>query len=308
MISHRAPDSLSTWRAAILIAVIALLVSCGKPPPKEISTLDKIRTTGVITLGIRETSVPFSYLDDAQQQAGYAWEIANRVATAVKRDLKLDTLAIHTFVVTPQTRIPLVANQTVDLECSSTTHDRERERQVGFSSSFYLTGPRMLVRRDSPVRDWSDLRGKRAVVSSGTTAELALRKLDRERGLDIEIMLAKDIGENFMTVETGRAAASVQDDVILYSNIARARDPSAWQVVGAPLMREAYACMLRKGDVPFKRLVDATIAEMARSGELMQLYTKYFASSLAVKGGVRIDQPLSDDMRELLRQPNDRID
>lgn len=279
-------------------------VGAGSP---QTSTLDKIRQTGTITLGTRQASVPFNYLDDDQQHAGYSWEIANRVVDAVRKELKLPGLQVKTLTLTPQTRIPLVANQTVDLECSSTTHNLERGRQVSFSNTFFIVGARLLVRKDSGIQDWDDVTNKRVIVSGGTTAERLLRKLNSDKRWDIDILTAKDINENFMMVETGRAVASVQDDIILFSNIARAREPHAWEVVGAPLQREAYACMLRKGDVAFKQLVDDVIADMMTSGEMERLYTKYFQSRIAVKGGININQPLSEDMRELFENPNDRV-
>jgi glutamate/aspartate transport system substrate-binding protein len=296
---------------AILTAMLA--VSCGADSQhnaevaRQASTLDKIRQTGTITLGTREASIPFNYLDDDQEHAGFSWEIANRVVDAVKQELKLPDLAVKMMTVTPQTRIPLVANQTVDLECSSTTHNLEREQQVSFSNTFFIVGARLLVRKDSGIQDWPDVANKRVIVSSGTTAARLLRKLNSDKRWDIDILLAKDINENFMMVETGRAVASVQDDIILYSNIARARDPQAWEVVGAPLQREAYACMLRKGDAEFKRLVDDVIAGMMTSGEMARLYTKYFQTTINVRGGLSIDQPLSEDMRELFKDPNDHV-
>lgn len=300
-------------RFLLSILVALFTISCSPQSQQtesgstQLSTLDKIRQTGTITLGTRKSSIPFSYLDDNQQQAGYSWEIANHVVDAVKKKLNLPNLAVKTLAVTPQTRLPLVANQTVDLECSSTTHNMERQQQVSFSNTFFVVGARLLVRKNSGIEDWSDVAGKRVIVSGGTTASRLLRKLNSDNHWDIDIMVARDIDENFMMVETGRAVASVQDDIILYSNIARARDPRAWEVVGTPLQREAYACMLRKGDTAFKAVVDEVIAGMMESGEMERLYFKYFQSPLAVRGGINIDRPLSEDMRELFEDPNDHV-
>ncbi|CAJ0898850.1 Membrane-bound lytic murein transglycosylase F [Ralstonia mannitolilytica] len=252
---------------------------------QETGTLAKIKQTGVMTLGAREASIPFNYLDDHQRQAGYAWELSTRIADAVKRQLKLPKLEIKEINLTPQTRVALVANQTVDLECSSTTNNLERQKQVAFSNTFFIVGARLLVRKNSGIQHWADLIGKNVVVSAGTTGERLLRKLNVENRWGINIILAKDINENFLTVETGRAVASMQDDIILYSNIARAKDPSMWEVVGMPQQREAYGCMLRKDDPAFKKLVDDTIAAMMKSGEMEALYKRYFQSTIAVKGG-----------------------
>ncbi|MBA4233416.1 transporter substrate-binding domain-containing protein [Ralstonia insidiosa] len=259
-----------------------------------------------MTLGAREASIPFNYLDDHQRQAGYAWELSTRIADAVKRQLKLPKLEIKEINLTPQTRVALVANQTVDLECSSTTNNLERQKQVAFSNTFFIVGARLLVRKNSGIQHWADLIGKNVVVSAGTTGERLLRKLNVENRWGINIILAKDINENFLTVETGRAVASMQDDIILYSNIARAKDPSMWEVVGMPQQREAYGCMLRKDDPAFKKLVDDTIAAMMKSGEMEALYKRYFQSTIAVKGGLRIDRPLSPEMLDLFKHPNDK--
>jgi glutamate/aspartate transport system substrate-binding protein len=273
---------------------------------QESATLDKIQQRGVIALGVRDASVPFNYLDDGNKQAGYSWEIALRVTETVKQRLKKPDLATESITVAPPTRIQLVANQTVDLECSSTTNNLERQRQVSFSNSFFVVAARLLVKKRTGVKQWSDLAGKTVVVSSGTTAERLLRKLNADNGWNITILLAKDIGENFLAVETGRALAAVQDDVILYSNIARARNPADWEVVGVPVHREAYACMMRKDDPAFKALVDDVIAGMMRSGEMEQLYRKYFIDPIAVKGGVSINFPMSEDVRGLFKNPNDQ--
>lgn len=269
-------------------------------------TLAKIRDTGSITLATRSASVPFNYLDDDNKQAGYAWEIAQRVVDRVKAELKMPNLQVKTMEVTPQTRIPLVANQTVDLECSSTTHNTERERQVSFSNTFFVVGSRLLVRKDSGIRYWADLVGKNVVVSAGTTAERLIREANAKNGWGINILLAKDINENFLMVETGRAQASMQDDVILYGNIARARQPYKWQVVGIPMAKEAYACMLRKDDAQFKGLVDDVIARMMKNGDMEKLYRKYFLSKINIKGGINVGMPVPDEMWELFRNPGDK--
>lgn len=269
-------------------------------------TLAKIRDTNTITVATRTASIPFNYMDDNNQQAGYAWEISQKVIDRIRKDLKLPNLQVKTMEVTPQTRIPLVANQTVDLECSSTTNNLERQRQVSFSNTFFVVGSRLLVRRNSGIKHWADLIGKNVVVSAGTTSERLLRQLNEKNGWGINIILAKDINENFLTVETGRARAAMQDDIILFSNIARANKPYDWEVVGVPMAREAYGCMMRRDDPQFKGLVDDTIAGMMRSGEMEKLFVKYFLAKINVKGGVTVGFPINEEMLELYRNPNDR--
>jgi glutamate/aspartate transport system substrate-binding protein len=288
----------------LLFAALAATLSASHA--QETGTLAKIKQTGIITVGTRDASIPFNYLDDNNKQAGFGWELSLRFADAAKKQLKLPKLDIKTINLTPQTRVALVANQTVDIECSSTTNNLERQKQVTFSNTFFVVGARLLVRKNSGVKHWADLISKNVVVSAGTTGERVLRKLNAENNWNINIVLAKDINENFLTVETGRAVASMQDDIILYSNIARAKDPSAWEVVGVPQQREAYGCMLRKADPAFKKLVDDTIATMMKNGEMEKLYKRHFESTIAVKGGLNINRPLSAEMKELFKNPNDK--
>lgn len=269
-------------------------------------TLAKIKDTNTITLATRTASIPFNYLDDNNKQAGYAWDISMKVVERIKKDLNLPNLQVKTMEVTPQTRIPLVANQTVDLECSSTTNNVERQRQVSFSNTFFIVGSRLLVRKNSGIRHWADLIGKNVVVSAGTTSERLLRQLNEKNGWGINIILAKDINENFLTVETGRARAAMQDDIILFSNIARANKPYEWEVVGVPMAREAYGCMMRKDDAQFKGVVDDVIATMMRNGEMEKLFVKYFLTKINVKGGVTVGFPVNDEILDLFKNPNDK--
>jgi glutamate/aspartate transport system substrate-binding protein len=297
-----------TLSAALMLCFAAAVAAQPKPAvaPALSGTLAKIRDTGVITLATRTASIPFNYLDDNNRQAGYAWEIAQNVVARVRKDLKRADLKVKTMEVTPQTRIPLVANQTVDLECSSTTNNLERQRQVSFSNTFFVVGSRLLVRKDSGIKHWADLVGKNLVVSAGTTSERLIRQLNEKNGWGINIVLAKDINENFLVVETGRAQAAMQDDIILYSNIARARDPQKWEVVGVAQAQEAYGCMMRRDDPQFKALVDGVIARMMKSGEMEKLYTKYFLSKIDVKGGVTVGFPMQQTTRDLYANPNDK--
>lgn len=269
-------------------------------------TLKKIQETGQITLATRGASVPFNYLDDSNRQAGFAWEIALKVADRTKQATGRHDLKIRSMEVTPQTRIPLVANQTVDLECSSTTHSLERENQVSFSVSYFVVGARIMTRADSAINDWKGLAGKSVVVGAGTTTERLLRQLNERDKLGMQIIMAPDINEAAMSVDSGRAEAYVADDTGLFSSAARARNPSKWKVVGEPLEREAYGCMLRKGDAPFKKLVDDVIVGMMKSGEMNALYEKYFTKPLNVRNGFNMQMPMQPAIRELYQNPSDK--
>lgn len=268
-------------------------------------TLKKIRETGAIALGHRESSIPFSYYDDKQQVIGYSQAIALKVVEAIERKLGLAELKVGLNPVTSQNRIPLILNGTIDLECGSTTNNAERQKQVAFSNSIFVVGTRLLTRKDSGIQDFNDLAGKNVVTTAGTTSERLLRKLNADRKLGMNVISAKDHGESFLTLETGRAAAFMMDDALLYGELAKARKPDDWAVVGTPQSHEAYGCMMRKNDPQFKATVDTAIADLMRSGEAEKLYRQWFLSPIPPKG-LNLDFPLSADMSALYANPNDR--
>ena len=279
-----------------------LLVGAVQAPA---DTLEKIKDAGSITLGHRESSIPFSYYDDQQRVIGYSQDIALRVVDAIKRELQLRDLQVRLNPVTSQNRIPLIQNGTVDLECGSTTNNTERQKQVGFSTTIFVVGTRLLTKKASGIQDFSDLAGKNVVTTAGTTSERLLRKLNEDKQLNMKIISAKDHGESFLTLETGRAAAFMMDDALLYGELAKAKRPGDWVVVGIPQSSEAYGCVLRKDDPAFKTLVDTTIAGLMTSGEAQKLYAKWFESPIPPKG-LNLNFPLSAEMVELYRNPNDR--
>ena len=204
-------------RLNMLLSVIATASFVANPAiAQELTgTLKKIKDTGTITLGHRESSLPFSYYDDKQQVIGYSQDFALEIVAALKTELSAPNLQIKLVPVTSQNRIPLVRNGTVDIECGSTTNNRERQEQVAFSNSLFIVRTRLLTRKDSGIKDFPDLAGKNAVVSAGTTSERLLRKLNEEKKLNIKITSAKDHGESFLILESGRAAAFMLDDVLL---------------------------------------------------------------------------------------------
>ncbi len=287
--------------AAVALAAVATPASAGDLGP----TLEKVEAAGAITLGHRESSIPFSYYDDRQQVVGYSQELMLRVVEAVKAQLRLPALAVKLVPVTSQNRIPLVQNGTVDIECGSTTHNAERARQVAFSTTIFVVETRLMTRADSGIEDFGDLRGRNVVTTAGTTSERLLRKLDAERKLGMNIIRAKDHGEAFLTLETGRAVAFMMDDALLYGEMAKARRPSDWVVTGTPQSREAYGCMMRKGDARFKKLVDSTLTRVMTSGQAEVIYRKWFQSPIPPRG-LNLNFPLSDAMKRLYRAPDDR--
>ena len=285
---------------AIVAAITASAVSA-----QESATLKKIKDSGSISLGHRESSIPFSYYDDKQQVIGYSHELLLKVVDAVKAELKLTKLDTKLVPVTSQNRIPLVQNGTVDIECGSTTNNTERQKQVAFSNTIFIIGTRLMTKKDSGIRDFPDLAGKNVVTTAGTTSERLLRKLNEDKKLNMNIISAKDHGESFLTLETGRAVAFMMDDALLYGEMAKAKRASDWAVVGTPQSREAYGCMLRKDDPGFKKLVDAAIAKTMGSGEIEQIYNKWFMAAVPPKG-LNLNFVMSDDMKALFKSPNDK--
>jgi len=268
-------------------------------------TLSKIKESGIVSIGHRESSIPFSYYDDKQQVVGYSQDFALEIVAALKKELNAPGLQMKMVPVTSQNRIPLVRNGTVDIECGSTTNNLERQQQVAFSNSLFIVRTRLLTRKDSGVKDFPDLAGKNAVVTAGTTSERLLRKLNEEKKLDIKITSAKDHGESFLILESGRAAAFMLDDVLLYGELAKARRRDDWIVTGTPQSREAYGCSMRREDPKFKALVDRTVARIETSGEAEKIYAKWFLNPIPPRN-LNLNFPLSDEMKALFKSPNDK--
>jgi glutamate/aspartate transport system substrate-binding protein len=270
-----------------------------------LTTLQKISQTATINLGHRESSVPFSYYDGRRQVVGYSQDLMLAVADSIKKELKLPALAVKLVPVTSQNRIPLVQNGSVDLECGSTTHNRERARQVAFSVSIFQTSSRLLTRVDSGVTDLSDLGGRRVLVTAGTTSERQLMLHSEATGLQVDIVSAKDHGEAFEQLQSGRAVAFLMDEALLYGLRAKTDRPEDWRVVGKPMATEVYACMLRKDDTAFKAVVDRSLTRLMQSGEALKIYRRWFQSPIPPKG-LNLNWPPPDALLDLYRSPTDQ--
>ncbi|HEX5802291.1 MAG TPA: glutamate/aspartate ABC transporter substrate-binding protein [Azospira sp.] len=290
---------------SILSAAVAAAVFATPTFAQESATLKKIKDTGSITLGHRESSIPFSYYDDKQQVIGFAYDLQRKVVDAIKADLKMDKIDVKMMPVTSANRITLVQNGTVDLECGSTTNNTERQKQVAFSNTFFVIGTKLMAKKNSGIKDFPDLAGKNVVTTAGTTSERLLRKMNEEKQMKMSIISAKDHGESFLTLETGRAVAFMMDDALLYGEIAKAKNPADWDVVGTAQSKEAYGCMMRKDDAGFKKVVDAAIAKVQTSGEIDKIYAKWFMSPVPPKG-LNLNMPMSAEMKELHKAPNDK--
>jgi len=268
-------------------------------------TLQKIANSGRITLGYRESSVPFSYLAGPRQPIGFGVDIYTHVIPALKRATGRSDLEVNWQALTSQNRIPLIANGTVDLECGSTSNTAARAKTVAFAINYFYTGPKLLVKQASGVKDFDDLVGKTVAVTTGTTTMKLLRKMDLERSMNMQLLPGKDHADSFLLVDAGRAVAFAMDDILLYGQILNAKQPAQWQVVGTPPQVEPYACMLRKEDAAFKRVVDSAITDLMRSGEFERLYDKWFLSPIPPRGR-SLNLPMSDALRDNLRKHSDQ--
>ncbi|AVR15517.1 amino acid ABC transporter substrate-binding protein [Burkholderia vietnamiensis] len=290
-------------KAVLMIAALCAFASGAHA--QETGTLKKIKDTGVIALGHRESSIPFSYYDQNQQVVGYSRDFQMKVVDAVKKKLNLPNLQVKNIPVTSQNRIPLVQNGTVDIECGSTTNNLERQQQAAFSDTIFVIGTRLMTKKDSGVKDFADLKGKTVVTTAGTTSERLLRKMNNDKQLGMSIISAKDHGDSFNTLESGRAVAFMMDDALLAGERAKAKQPGEWVIVGTPQSEEAYGCMMRKGDADFKKVVDEAISQVEKSGEAAKIYAKWFENPIPPKG-LNLNFPLSDSMKKLYANPNDK--
>ena len=269
------------------------------------STLDRIKQSGTMTLAYRESSAPFSYLDDKAQPIGFGYEICQKVADNVKRATGRADLKLQYQAVTSANRIPLLQNGTIDIECGSTTNNSERGKQVAFAINYFYTGTRFLVKSGTNVRALPDLAGKTVVSTTGTTNYQIIRRLNEEQKLGIDLIGAKDHAESALLVESGRAVAFGMDDILLYGLKASSKDPASLAVVGEAIQVEPYAIMVRRDDPAFKKLVDDTLAGMMKSGEFEALYKKWFQSPIPPKG-INLQVPMSKELADNLKALSDK--
>jgi glutamate/aspartate transport system substrate-binding protein len=293
--------------ARVGLAVLGALLFAGSSASAQEGTLKKIKETGVITLGHRDASIPFSYFDDKQAAIGYALDLCMKIADAVKTELKMPNLQVKLNPVTSATRIPLMANGTIDLECGSTTNNLERQKQVSFTITHFVTANRFASKKAANLKTLNDLKGKTVVSTSGTTNIKQITELNGQQNLGLTILPAKDHAEAFLMVETGRAVAFVMDDILLYSLVATSKSPAEWTISPDALSVEPYGIMLRKDDPSFKKIVDAAMTSIYKSGEINKIYAKWFLEPIPPKG-VNLNLPMSDVFKRVVANPTDSGD
>jgi glutamate/aspartate transport system substrate-binding protein len=268
-------------------------------------TLKKIKDTGTITIGHRESSIPFSYLDGNQQPVGYAMDLCMKVVDAVKAELKMPDLKVQLQPVTSANRIPLMQNGTVDLECGSTTNSVERQKQVAFGPTYFVINVTAAVKKNSGIKTLAELDGKTIATTSGTTSVPLLKKYEKTANIDVKEIYGKDHAESMQLLATDRAAAFVMDDILLAGQIANQPNPGEYVIIQESLRQEPYSMMLRRDDPQFKALVDKAVANVYKSGEIDKIYAKWFMSPIPPRN-INLNFPATAGLKEAFASPNDR--
>jgi len=289
----------------VLLGLIALAVAA--TASAQDGTLKKIKDTGTITIGHRDASIPFSYYDDQQKPVGYAVDLCMRIVDAVKKELKMPDLKVNYQLVTSANRIPLMANGTIDLECGSTTNNLERQKQVSFTITHFVTANRWVAKKSSNAKTLNDLKGKTIVSTAGTTNIKQITEINAAQNLGMNIISANGHPEAFQMVETGRAVAFVMDDILLYSLAAQSRNPADYEISADALSVEPYGIMLRKDDPAFKKVVDAAMIETFKSGAINGIYDKWFLKPVPPKG-LNLNVPMSEQFKRVVANPTDSGD
>jgi glutamate/aspartate transport system substrate-binding protein len=290
---------------AFAIAMCGLVVPAGA---QQAGTLKKIQDSGAITIGHRDSSLPFSYYDDKQQPVGYAMDLCLRIVDAVKAELKMPKLEVKYQLVTSANRIPLMANGTIDLECGSTTNNVARQKEVAFTITHFLTATRVVSKKASNIRSVEDLKGKTVTSTSGTTNIKQLTELNTSKNMGMNIIPANGHSEAFQLVETGRAVAFAMDDILLYSLVASARNPSDYVISEFALsLPEPYGIMMRRDDPAFKKVVDNAMIQIYKSGAINAIYEKWFLKPIPPRN-LNLNVPMSPQFKKVIANPTDSGD
>jgi glutamate/aspartate transport system substrate-binding protein len=291
-----------------IVAVAVTLVAAESAMAQGLGdTLQKIKETGAMTLGYRESSVPFSFLDAQQKPVGLSIDLCDAIVARVKDQLKLPKLEVKTVAVNSSNRIPLVSNGTVDIECGGTANNAQRQKEVAFSVTTFVSQPMWLVRNDAGIKKPADLRGKTVVVTQGSNAVGFARKVNEDEKLGMTLIQAKDHAESELTLESGRAVAWLEDDILLAGTKANSRKGDTLTLMLGNFDPIYYGLMIRKGDPQFKALVDGTISALMKSGDYDKLYKKWFESPIP-PNNMNLRFPLSERLKERIKSPSDKID
>jgi len=291
-------------RLVLTLVGTSMFIACTQAE-EPTGTLKKIKETGSITIGYRESSIPFSYLDDKQQPIGYAMDLCMKIVDAVKADLRMPNLKVALQPVTSSNRIPLLQNGTIDLECGSTTNSVKRQEQVSFGPTYFVINVTAAVKKTSGINSLADLNGKTISTTSGTTSVPLLKAYEKTSNAVVKEIYGKDHAESFLLMEDDRTAAFVMDDILLAGQIANSRAPLLYKIIPESLRQEPYSMMLRKDDPQFKALVDKSITAVYQSGEINEIYAKWFTSPVPPKN-INLNFPMTPAIEEAFKNPNDK--
>lgn len=292
-------------RLTLAVSVATALFAGSALAQDLTGTLKKIKDSGKIVMGVRDSSSPLSYTLGGGKYTGFHVEVCEKAIENIKSQLKLPKLDVQYMAVTSQNRIPLTENGTVDIECGSTTNNSARQKQVGFAFTTYITEVRTAVKANSGITGISQLKGRSIATTTGTTSVQHLRKHERAKGIDFKEIFGKDHADSFLLLESGRAEAFVMDDNILAGLIATAKTPSDFKIVGEVLSVEPIAIMMRRDDAPFKKAVDDTIRAMVKSGEFEKLYNKWFMSPIPPRN-TSVNLPMGATLKAAIANLNDK--
>jgi glutamate/aspartate transport system substrate-binding protein len=287
----------------VVTTAVAALIGAAFAVPAQAQTIDKVKKSGEITMGVRESSAPLSFTLGAGQFTGYHVELCQAIIDNMKK-VTGGNIKVNYMPVTSQNRIPLTQNGTVDIECGSTTNNAARQKDVAFGMTTFVTEVRTAVKANSGITSVSQLNGKNLATTTGTTSVQTLRKYERAGKIDFKEIYGKDHSDSFLLLETGRADAFVMDDNILAGLIATSKNPADFRIVGEVLSVEPIAVMIRKDDPSMKKLVDDTIRDMMKSGALERLYNKWFMSPIPPKN-TSVNLPMGSTLKTLFTSPND---
>lgn len=284
-----------TVQFALRIFVVGVVLAAGAWSHAD--TLSTVKARGEFLLGHRESSSPFSYVNEKGEPVGYSVDICLKIFEAVKLDLKNPTLKLKYVALKPADRIAAVKTGRVDVECGSTTNTVERQKDVAFSFTTFVAGARLLASKSANVKELSDLRGKTVVVTEKTTTEKVLGQVNKERNLDLKVITAKDHAEGFLKLETGAAAAVANDDALLFGLVTKSKEPGSFDFVGKYVSVEPYGIMYRKDDPAFTKVMDVTVSNLFTSGQIRAMYGKWFESGV-------FKLPMNQYMKENIKIPN----
>ena len=287
-----------------IVALTALALAAGVAYAQPTDTLDKIKSSGVVNLGVRDSS-GLGYTIGGGKYVGFHTEMAERIVDDLKKVTGNPNVKINYQVITSQNRIPLLQNGTIDFECGSTTNNLTRQKDVAFAVTTYVEEVRMAVKANSGIKSIKDLAGKTVATTTGTTSVQTLRKNERANGIDFKEVMGKDHADSFLLLESGRADAFVMDGSILAANIAKSKSPKDYAIVGEVLSVEPIACMLRKDDPKMKEALDNSIKRQIKDGSLAKLYDKWFMQPIP-PNNVSLNMPLSESNKAAWANPNDK--